>query len=70
MHNYEKPEIDSKNILIILSSIILTLGYFIFGLIFDYYKFKTLIKIVTFIEMVLPFLMVFFDVNNILFCGK
>ena len=64
MHNYEKPEIGSKNILIILSSIILTLGYFIFGLIFDYYKFKTLIKTVTFIEMILPFLMVFFDVNN------
>ena len=40
------------------------MGYFIFGLIFDYYKFKTLIKTVTFIEMILPLLMAFFNVNN------
>ena len=42
----------------------LSIGYFIFGLIFDYYKFKTLIKTVTFIEMILPLLMAFFNVNN------
>ena len=67
MNNFAKPEIDNKNILSFLLNLVLCLGYLIFGLIFDYHKFKPLIKVTTFIEIISPIMILILDVSNLSF---
>ena len=67
MNNFAKPEIDNKNILSFLLNLVLCLGYLIFGLIFDYHKFKPLIKVTTFIEIISPIMILILEVSNLSF---
>ena len=63
MHSYEYLEDENKNILIYIFPATSIIGFLIFGLIFDYYKFKPLIKAISFIEILMPLMMIFCKVN-------
>ena len=63
MHSYENLEDENKNILIYIFPATSIIGFLIFGLIFDYYKFKPLIKAISFIEILMPLMMIFCKVN-------
>lgn len=63
----ETFEIDENRSIFLYKDIILSFGYFLFGLIFDYYKFKPLTKVLTSFEILIPIIIIFVNINNILY---
>ena len=50
---------NNNNIIILFTDIVLIFGYYIFGLIFDCYKFRPLILVFTLLEIIIPIIIVF-----------
>lgn len=58
---------NNNNIIFLFTDIVLIFGYYIFGLIFDCYKFKPLILVFTLLEIIIPIIIVFITVNDLFY---
>lgn len=58
---------NNNNIIFLFTDIVLIFGYYIFGLIFDCYKFKQLILVFTLLEIIIPIIIVFITVNDLFY---
>ena len=58
---------NNNNIIILFTDIVLIFGYYIFGLIFDCYKFKPLILVFTLFEIIIPIIIIFITVNDLFY---
>ena len=58
---------NNNNIIILFTDIVLIFGYYIFGLIFDCYKFRPLILVFTLLEIIIPIIIVFITVNDLFY---
>mgnify|MGYP002626955204 CR=1 FL=1 len=58
---------NNNNIIFLFTDIVLIFGYYIFGLIFDCYKFRPLILVFTLLEIIIPIIIVFITVNNLFY---
>ena len=58
---------NNNNIIFLFTDIVLIFGYYIFGLIFDCYKFKQLILVFTLLEIIIPIIIVFITVNGLFY---
>ena len=58
---------NNNNIIILFTDIVLIFGYYIFGLIFDCYKFKPLILVFSLLEIIIPIIIVFITVNDLFY---
>ena len=58
---------NNNNIIFLLTDIVLIFGYYIFGLIFDCYKFRPLILVFTLLEIIIPIIIVFITVNDLFY---
>ena len=63
----ETFEIDENRSIFLFTDIVLIFGYYIFGLIFDCYKFKPLILVFTLLEIIIPIIIVFITVNDLFY---
>ena len=58
---------NNNNIIFLFTDIVLIFGYYIFGLIFDCYKFRPLILVFTLLEIIIPIIIVFITVNDLFY---
>ena len=58
---------NNNNIIILFTDIVLIFGYYIFGLIFDCYKYRPLILVFTLLEIIIPIIIVFITVNDLFY---
>ena len=58
---------NNNNIIFLFTDIVLIFGYYIFGLIFDCYKFKPLILVFSLLEIIIPIIIVFITVNDLFY---
>ena len=58
---------NNNNIIFLFADIVLIFGYYIFGLIFDCYKFRPLILVFTLLEIIIPIIIVFITVNDLFY---
>ena len=58
---------NNNNIIFLFTDIVLIFGYYIFGLIFDCYKFKPLILVFTLLEIIIPIIIIFITVNDLFY---
>ena len=58
---------NNNNIIFLFTDIVLIFGYYIFGLIFDCYKFKPLILVFTLLEIIIPIIIIFINVNDLFY---
>ena len=58
---------NNNNIIFLFTDIVLIFGYYIFGLIFDCYKFKPLILVFTLFEIIIPIIIIFITVNDLFY---
>ena len=58
---------NNNNIIFLFTDVVLIFGYYIFGLIFDCYKFKPLILVFTLLEIIIPIIIVFITVNDLFY---
>ena len=58
---------NNDNIIFLFTDIVLIFGYYIFGLIFDCYKFRPLILVFTLLEIIIPIIIVFITVNDLFY---
>jgi predicted MFS family arabinose efflux permease len=58
---------NNNNIIFLFIDIVLIFGYYIFGLIFDCYKFKPLILVFTLFEIIIPIIIIFITVNDLFY---
>ena len=65
-NNIKALEINN-NIIFLFTDIVLIFGYYIFGLIFDCYKFKPLILVFTLFEIIIPIIIIFITVNDLFY---
>jgi len=58
---------NNNNIIFLFTDIVLIFGYYIFGLIFDCYKFRPLILVFTLLEIIIPIIIIFINVNDLFY---
>ena len=58
---------NNNNIIFLFTDIVLIFGYYIFGLIFDCYKYRPLILVFTLLEIIIPIIIVFITVNDLFY---
>ena len=58
---------NNNNIIFLFTDIVLIFGYYIFGLIFDCYKLKSLILVFTLFEIIIPIIIIFITVNDLFY---
>ena len=58
---------NNNNIIFLFTDVVLIFGYYIFGLIFDCYKFRPLILVFTLLEIIIPIIIVFITVNDLFY---